>query len=94
MAKEDEEDKLPDKDAAKGFYAKYEPKEILGRGISSTVRRCIEKETGREYAAKIIDLSNDVSNNNIETPSMLEATRQEVQILRHVAGHPFISKYV
>ncbi|XP_044737726.1 phosphorylase b kinase gamma catalytic chain, skeletal muscle/heart isoform isoform X1 [Chrysoperla carnea] len=90
MAKEDEEDKLPDKDAAKGFYAKYEPKEILGRGISSTVRRCIEKETGIEYAAKIIDLSNDVSNNNIETPSMLEATRQEVQILRHVAGHPFI----
>lgn len=31
MAKEDEEDALPDKDAAKGFYAKYEPKEILGR---------------------------------------------------------------
>lgn len=31
MAKEEEEDKLPDKDAAKEFYAKYEPKEILGR---------------------------------------------------------------
>ncbi|KAG8275932.1 hypothetical protein J6590_075133 [Homalodisca vitripennis] len=32
MAKEDEnEDVLPDKDAAKEFYAKYEPKEILGR---------------------------------------------------------------
>lgn len=32
MAKEeDEDDKLPDKDVAKGFYAKYEPKEILGR---------------------------------------------------------------
>lgn len=30
MAKE-EEDKLPDQDAAKEFYAKYEPKEILGR---------------------------------------------------------------
>nr|CAD7442467.1 unnamed protein product [Timema bartmani] len=28
MAKDD--DLLPDKDAAKGFYAKYEPKEILG----------------------------------------------------------------
>lgn len=33
MAKEEEYDKLPDKDAAKEFYAKYEPKEILGRYV-------------------------------------------------------------
>lgn len=33
MAKDEDPDDLdlPDKDAAKGFYAKYEPKEILGR---------------------------------------------------------------
>ena len=31
MAKDEEDDLLPDKDAAKGFYAKYEPKEVLGR---------------------------------------------------------------
>jgi hypothetical protein len=31
MAKDEDEDVLPDKDAAKGFYAKYEPKEVLGR---------------------------------------------------------------
>lgn len=36
MAKDDDdiivlEDRLPDEDAAKEFYAKYEPKEILGR---------------------------------------------------------------
>ncbi|KAG8238866.1 hypothetical protein J437_LFUL017668 [Ladona fulva] len=88
MAKDDGDDHLPDKDAAKEFYAKYEPKEILGRGISSTVRRCIEKETGNEYAAKIIDLSNDP--NDAEGKSMLEATIQEVNILRMVAGHPYI----
>ncbi|XP_054280800.1 phosphorylase b kinase gamma catalytic chain, skeletal muscle/heart isoform isoform X1 [Macrosteles quadrilineatus] len=83
MAKEDEnEDVLPDKDAAKEFYAKYEPKEILGRGISSTVRRCIEKETGVEFAAKIIDLSADGDNK--------AATMEEVRILRLVAGHPYI----
>lgn len=82
MAREEEYDKLPDKDAAKEFYAKYEPKELLGRGISSTVRRCIEKETGKEYAAKIIDLSND--------DASLEGTKQEVNILRIVAGHPYI----
>ncbi|XP_030754974.1 phosphorylase b kinase gamma catalytic chain, skeletal muscle/heart isoform [Sitophilus oryzae] len=51
-------------------------------GISSTVRRCIEKETGKEYAAKIIDLSND--------DASLEGTKQEVNILRIVAGHPYI----
>jgi phosphorylase kinase gamma subunit len=88
MAKEEEDDKLPDQDAAKEFYAKYEPKEILGRGISSTVRRCIEKETGKAYAAKIIDLSNDSG----EGISAKEATKQEVAILRHVAGHHYISK--
>lgn len=34
MAKEEGDDLLPDKDAAKGFYAKYEPKEILGRCVA------------------------------------------------------------
>ncbi|XP_076749283.1 phosphorylase kinase gamma isoform X2 [Xylocopa sonorina] len=87
MAKDEGDDLLPDKDAAKGFYAKYEPKEILGRGISSTVRRCIEKETGVEYAAKIIDISNET---NEDGHTMKDATLQEVQILRRVAGHPYI----
>lgn len=88
MAKDDAaEDTLPDKDAAKEFYAKYEPKEVLGRGISSTVRRCIEKETGNEFAAKIIDLSSDSEG---EAQAMQEATIQEVNILRMVAGHPYI----
>lgn len=34
MAKDEVDDLLPDKDAAKGFYAKYEPKEILGRQVN------------------------------------------------------------
>ncbi|XP_073948588.1 phosphorylase kinase gamma isoform X2 [Choristoneura fumiferana] len=88
MAKEEDDD-LPDKDAAKEFYAKYEPKEIIGRGISSTVRRCVEKETGREYAAKIIDLSQE-SQDGVDTHTMRDATRQEIHILRMVAGHPYI----
>ncbi|XP_049838734.1 phosphorylase b kinase gamma catalytic chain, liver/testis isoform isoform X1 [Schistocerca gregaria] len=89
MAKEEIDDLLPDKDAAKGFYAKYEPKEILGKGISSTVRRCIEKETGIEYAAKIIDLSSD-SHDGADGKTMLEATLEEIHILRMVSGHPYI----
>uniref|UniRef100_A0A1A9W192 Protein kinase domain-containing protein n=1 Tax=Glossina brevipalpis TaxID=37001 RepID=A0A1A9W192_9MUSC len=90
MAKDEEDDLLPDKDAAKGFYAKYEPKEILGRGISSTVRRCIEKETGKEFAAKIIDLGATTETGETNPLHMLEATRQEISILRQVMGHPYI----
>lgn len=68
----------------------YQFKTCFFRGISSTVRRCIEKETGIEYAAKIIDLSGaDASNEG----STLEGTKQEIAILRHVAGHPYISEY-
>lgn len=33
MVKEDVDDLLPDIVAAKEFYAKYEPKEILGRYV-------------------------------------------------------------
>lgn len=31
MARDESDDTLPDQDAAKEFYAKYEPKEVLGR---------------------------------------------------------------
>lgn len=64
---------------------------FLYRGISSTVRRCIEKETGHEYAAKIIDLSQE-SHDGVDTHTMRDATRQEIHILRMVAGHPYISE--
>lgn len=60
------------------------------RGISSTVRRCIEKETGREFAAKIIDLG--AESGDVSSAQMLEATRQEIAILRQVMGHPYISE--
>ncbi|KAL7024201.1 hypothetical protein ACKWTF_012942 [Chironomus riparius] len=56
-------------------------------GISSVVRRCIDKETGKEYAAKIIDLGASEHN---DCRQMLEATRQEINILRQVMGHPYI----
>lgn len=68
------------------FYFIY----FFDRGISSTVRRCIEKETGREFAAKIIDVG---AENDASPSQMLEATRQEIAILRQVMGHPYISTY-
>jgi len=80
----DDDESLPDRNAAKGFYSKYEPKEVLGRGGCSVVRRCIEKETGKEFAAKIIDLSDS------SDVTVVEATNREIEILRMVAGHPYI----
>lgn len=86
--RDDPSDDLPDKHVARDFYAKYEPKEVLGRGVSSTVRRCIEKETGKEFAAKIIDVSADLEDSQGLT--LRQATLREISILKLVAGHPYI----
>lgn len=70
-----------DSEAAE-FYNKYEPKEILGRGLSSVVRRCVHRETGREFAVKIIDMHMD------------EAVRQsivaEIDVLTHLPPNKHI----
>jgi serine/threonine protein kinase len=49
---------LPPNDSPESaqIYAKYELCEVLGVGSTSTVHRCVNRETGCEYACKIIDL--------------------------------------
>jgi len=79
---------LPCEDIARIFYQKYEPKEVLGRGASSTVRRCIQKESGDNFAVKIIDVSQDIL--DADGLNIREQTFREVEILRLVQGHDFI----
>lgn len=74
-----------------GFYSAYECKEILGRGIASTVRRCIEKNTGQIFAAKIVDISTERQSEK-EAKRLAEETHSEVNILRILSGHPSISE--
>jgi len=85
-------DTLPSKDIATAFYQKYEPREILGKGVSSTVRRAIYKETGESFAVKIIDVSQDLVDS--DGLDLREQTMREINILRLVAGHENIIQLI
>jgi len=85
----DENDDLPSQDQAKDFYAKYDPKEILGKGISSTVRRVTEKSSGVEYAVKIIDISGEKGEEQ-SLEQLKRDTHREIRVLRLCGGHPSI----
>lgn len=51
------------------------------RGVSSTVRRCREKATGKDYAVKVCDLTTSV-NGGGDAHNVVETAKNEVNILR------------
>lgn len=55
-------------------YAMDLSEHILGDGTFSVCRRCVHKDTGREYAVKIVNRSRDCT--------------QEINLLRACQGHP------
>lgn len=56
------------------------------RGLSSTVRKCVSRETGIEYAVKIIDKSQD--------EAVTESITAEMQVLTYLPRHPNISEFI
>lgn len=77
----DTPDELPDREKAREFYSKYELKDVLGKGISSVVRKCVEKATGTQYAVKIVEYN---------SPDEREQTLREIEIMKLIGTHPNI----
>merc|ERR1719412_1272663 len=64
------------------FYQTYQPMEVLGRGVSSVVRRMLYRKSGQSYAVKIIDVSRDIV--DADGLNLREQTMREINILRLV----------
>ncbi|VDN05704.1 unnamed protein product [Thelazia callipaeda] len=71
------------------FYKAFEVKDVLGNGLASTVRLCIEKGTGLEFAVKIVDISTE-RQTEAEARQLYNETISEVNLLRQLSGHPSI----
>ncbi|KAG7272836.1 hypothetical protein CRUP_025816 [Coryphaenoides rupestris] len=79
-------DQLPDWVGAKEFYQKYDPKEVIGRGVSSVVRRCVHRHTGQELAVKIIEIAAEKMTAQ-QLKEVKSSTLKEIQVLNMVQGH-------
>ena len=63
---------------------------MLGRGLSSVVRRCLHRESGHAFAVKIIDISEDQDYVDGEGLNKMQQIHREISILKSVHAHPNI----
>ncbi|XP_017213131.1 peripheral plasma membrane protein CASK isoform X47 [Danio rerio] len=67
------------------FEDVYELCEVIGKGPFSVVRRCINRETGQQFAVKIVDVAKFTSSPGLST----EDLKREASIC-HMLKHPHI----
>ncbi|KAJ8253042.1 hypothetical protein GJAV_G00208490 [Gymnothorax javanicus] len=67
------------------FEDVYELCEVIGKGPFSVVRRCINRETGQQFAVKIVDVASFTSSPGLST----EDLKREASIC-HMLKHPHI----
>ncbi|KAM4795335.1 peripheral plasma membrane protein CASK isoform 9-T9 [Rhinophrynus dorsalis] len=67
------------------FEDVYELCEVIGKGPFSVVRRCINRETGHQFAVKIVDVAKFTSSPGLST----EDLKREASIC-HMLKHPHI----
>uniref|UniRef100_A0A803KGF5 Calcium/calmodulin-dependent serine protein kinase (MAGUK family) n=1 Tax=Xenopus tropicalis TaxID=8364 RepID=A0A803KGF5_XENTR len=53
------------------FEDVYELCEVIGKGPFSVVRRCINRETGQQFAVKIVDVAKFTSSPGLSTEVFL-----------------------
>ncbi|XP_053495568.1 phosphorylase b kinase gamma catalytic chain, liver/testis isoform [Ictalurus furcatus] len=82
-------EELPHWVRAKEFHQKYESKEVIGRGVSSVVRRCVNKHTGQEFAVKIIEITAEKMTAQ-QLEEVKSSTLKEIHVLNVLKGHPSI----
>jgi hypothetical protein len=62
------------------------------RGMASIVRKCLEKSTGAAFAVKIVDITTEHQSEE-DAQRLKTETKDEVEILRLLQGHPNISRF-
>lgn len=62
------------------------------RGVSSVVRRCVNKHTGQEFAVKIIEITAEKLTAQ-QLKEVKNSTLKEIHVLNVLKGHPSISEF-
>ena len=87
-----EDDELDLQGAALEFRNKYDVRERLGKGLSSVVYGCVDKNSGKEYAVKMMDISQE--HVNADGMGIIQQIHEEIRLLNMVEGHRFIIKLI